>query len=92
MPKIQLRRIQNKVAEPTRLGTVEPMAREPEILTLAEAARFLRISTSHLYKLARNHETPCARLGKRYVFSRSTLIKWLAARMGTTDEATFGAR
>ena len=86
MPKIRLKRTENKVAEPPQLGTTIQTARDPDILTLAEAARFLRISPSLLYKLARERTTPCARLGRKYVFSRSTLTKWLVARMETTNE------
>ena len=92
MPKIRLKRTENKVAESRRLGTVVPTAREPDVLTLAEAAKYLRISQTFLYRLAREQKTPCARLGKRYLFSRATLAKWLDARMETANETAREAR
>jgi excisionase family DNA binding protein len=49
----------------------------PEILSLKEAAEFLRLSVSKLYQLTSKNEVPFYKQGSRVLFKRSDLLKWL---------------
>ena len=49
----------------------------PEVLTLAEAAQFLRIDTPALEALAQHNEVPARRIGEAWRFSRTALLVWL---------------
>jgi excisionase family DNA binding protein len=49
----------------------------PDILTLEEAAKLLRVSTKTLGKLARSGEVPAMRLGREWRFSREQLMRRL---------------
>jgi len=52
--------------------------RDPhEVMTLPEAAEYLRISKSTLYALAQRGEVPCKKVGRRWRFSRNALDRWL---------------
>ncbi len=52
----------------------------PSILTLREAAEFLRLSERSLYDLARAHRVPAAQLGGKWLFPRSQLERWLTTQ------------
>ncbi len=52
----------------------------PDVLTLKEAARFLRLSERSLYELARAQRLPAAQLGGKWLFPRRQLERWLAAQ------------
>lgn len=52
----------------------------PDVLTLKEAAAWLRLSERALYDLARARQLPAALLGGKWVFPRALLERWLAAR------------
>lgn len=54
-----------------------------EVLDLAEAARFLKISERHAWRLARAGELPHRRLGNLYRFSRGELRDFM--RKGARD-------
>ena len=51
----------------------------PEIMTIIEAAQYLRISLSSLYKLAQDGKIPAQKVGKHWRFHRQTLTDWIAA-------------
>lgn len=57
---------------------------EPDVLVLTEAAKYLRVSPSLLYRMARERSVPCTKLGRRYVFTRDALTKWLQDSMNST--------
>ncbi|MBR0654081.1 helix-turn-helix transcriptional regulator [Plastoroseomonas arctica] len=52
----------------------------PDVLTLREAATYLRLSERTLYDLARARRVPAAQLGGKWLFPRSRLEAWLAAQ------------
>jgi excisionase family DNA binding protein len=52
----------------------------PDVLTLREAAAFLRLSERSLYELARSHRVPAAQLGGKWLFPRTRLERWLTAQ------------
>lgn len=52
----------------------------PDILTLREAAAYLRLSERALYELARGRRLPAVQLGGKWLFPRTRLERWLAAQ------------
>jgi excisionase family DNA binding protein len=52
----------------------------PDVLTMREAASFLRLSERSLYELARSRRVPAAQLGGKWLFPRAQLERWLAAQ------------
>jgi len=48
----------------------------PEIMTISEAAQYLRISSSSLYKLAQEGRVPCQKVGRHWRFHKQALAKW----------------
>lgn len=52
----------------------------PEIMTIGETARYLRISQSSLYKLAQDGRIPCQKVGKHWRFHRETIVHWVAGQ------------
>lgn len=50
------------------------------MLTLKEAAAWLRLSQRALYDLARGRRVPAALVGGKWLFPRAQLERWLAAR------------
>jgi len=55
-----------------------------EILTIEQAAEFLQVPRSTLYKIARQGQVPCRKVGRHWRFSRSALIAWT----GREDQIT----
>ena len=57
---------------------------EPARLTLPETAKYLRVSTSTVYKLTSAHAIPFIKMhdgrNGRVIFERDALDKWLADR------------
>ncbi|MGX9961699.1 substrate-binding domain-containing protein [Roseomonas sp. F4] len=52
----------------------------PDVLTLKEAAAFLRLSERALYDLARAKRLPAVQLGGKWLFPRLSLQRWLAGQ------------
>ena len=50
---------------------------EVPVLTVDEAAEYLRIPKSSLYKLAQEGKVPCQKVGRHWRFHKSALEKWL---------------
>jgi excisionase family DNA binding protein len=48
-----------------------------EILTLREAATFLRLHPMTLYKLVRSGAVPSVKVGGQWRFARASLLGWL---------------
>ncbi|MDK2743989.1 MAG: helix-turn-helix domain-containing protein [Nitrospira sp.] len=55
-------------------------ARDGEILTVMEVARFLRVPKSTVYKLARVGELPASKIGKHWRFLRRDIHEWMHSR------------
>jgi excisionase family DNA binding protein len=53
------------------------IANFPEIMTIGEAAQYLRISSSSLYKLAQSGRVPCQKVGCHWRFCREAIDRWL---------------
>jgi excisionase family DNA binding protein len=50
---------------------------DDEVLTLEEAAQFLRVSEATVYQLARSGELPARKVGREWRFVGSRLLAWL---------------
>jgi len=51
---------------------------EVSVLTVDEAAAYLRIPKSSLYKLAQEGKIPSQKVGRHWRFHRITIDKWLS--------------
>lgn len=49
-----------------------------EIMTVNEAAEFLRVPVSTIYMLAQKGKIPSQKVGRHWRFHRGTLINWIA--------------
>lgn len=59
---------------------------QKEVLTSDEAARYMGISKSYLYKLTMNATIPCYKpMGKMVYFNRRELETWLLSNRASTD-------
>ena len=60
-----------------------------EVLTLEEAALFMGISKSSLYKMAHRHELPFFRPnGKLIYFEKAELLKWMRQNRSMSEAET----
>ena len=67
---------------------------QKEVLTVDEAARYMGVSKSYLYKLTMQGKVPFSKpLGKMCYFNRLELEAWLMSnRVATSDEISDRAR
>ena len=70
----------NEGSTATAIQAEEATAREREILTVVEVARFLRVPKSTVYKLARVGELPASKIGKHWRFLRRDIHEWMHGR------------
>ena len=49
----------------------------PEVMIISEAAQYLRISLSSLYKLAQEGRIPCQKVGRHWRFRKEAIDRWL---------------
>jgi excisionase family DNA binding protein len=63
-----------------------PLPAEADILTLKEAAAWLRLSERALYDLARARRLPALQLGGKWLFPRRALSLWLARQAMAPDQ------
>jgi len=59
------------------LSALKANAAAPEVLTLVEAARLLRIDADQLVVLAAQNRIPARRIGPHWRFNRAALLAWL---------------
>lgn len=60
----------------TAAATTSPPA--TEVITVDEAARWLRVNRKTIYDAVQRRELPSARLGRRVLLSRTAVEAWLA--------------
>ncbi len=53
------------------------MLEKPDLMTIAEAMQYLRISRSTMHRLMRKHALPYLKLEKKILFRRSEIEKYL---------------
>ena len=54
----------------------------PQILTIEEASKYLRIPLSTLYKLAQDGKIPCQKVGRHWRFRKEMIDNWLDSKVG----------
>lgn len=70
----------------TAVGTDAPTppiddAARADVCTVADVARWLGVNRKTVYDAVNRGEMPCARLGRRVIFSRAAITAWLAGRL-----------
>ncbi len=53
----------------------------PQIMTIEEASRYLRIPLSSFYKLAQDGKVPCQKVGRHWRFRKEAIDRWLEERV-----------
>jgi excisionase family DNA binding protein len=49
----------------------------PDVLTVAEAAKFLRVGRNSVYEAVRRNELPSVRIGRRLLIPKAALTRFL---------------
>ncbi|MBM4350276.1 MAG: helix-turn-helix domain-containing protein [Deltaproteobacteria bacterium] len=57
-----------------------------EILTPREAAEYLSIHVRTIYRLAKNRDIPCRKIGGSWRFKKDALDEWLSGRENEAPE------
>lgn len=70
----------DELSTATATSVENDTAREGEILTVMEVARFLRVPKSTVYKLARVGGLPASKIGKHWRFLRRDIHEWMHGR------------
>jgi excisionase family DNA binding protein len=67
--------------EPGRfdVGSADFLPSASEVLTLNEAAEFLRVEPTALQRLAARGDVPARKIGREWRLSRAALLNWLTA-------------
>ena len=62
------------------------MTEQPqEILTIEEAAEYLRVPLSSLYRIAQSGRIPCQKVGRHWRFRRQALERWIDGNVVKED-------
>jgi excisionase family DNA binding protein len=56
---------------------------ESEVFTFKEAKRYLKVSSSTLYRLLKSKNIPASKVGRSWRFRREKLISWLEKQENT---------
>lgn len=62
----------------------------PDIMTIEETSRYLRIPLSSLYRLAQAGKIPRQKVGRHWRFRREAIERWLEETPGTKNIANKG--
>ena len=60
----------------------------PQVLTIEEASKYLRIPLSTLYKLAQDGKIPCQKVGRHWRFRKETIDNWLDDTIAKSKKQT----
>lgn len=66
---------------PTSATERQDTATHDEVLTLGEAATYLKLAERTVHRMISRREIPCAKVGGQWRFMRSVLDDWLVSRM-----------
>jgi len=58
----------------------------PQVLTIEEASKYLRIPLSSLYKLAQDGKIPCHKVGRHWRFRKEMIDRWLDESSVSTNK------
>ena len=54
--------------------------RKPRLMTIDEAAKYLRIHKSTIYRLAKNGQIPASKVGNKWRFRKDVIDQWLSEK------------
>jgi len=54
---------------------------ESNVMTVEEAAEYLKIPRSSVYKIAQEGRIPCQKVGRHWRFSREAIDNWLSGKL-----------
>lgn len=74
-----------KVISQTDKNNIAIVPAYAEVLNLKEAAKYLNLSTSHLYKLTATRDIPHYKTAKKIYFKRLELDEWLTRNRVLTN-------
>lgn len=77
----------NEVQAETRQHARQKNSSLPEVLTLDEVARLLRVTPKSVARLAREHRIPARLIGGHWRFRRTAILDWLG-RLDTVPRST----
>ena len=63
---------------------------EPELMTVEEVARYLRLKPQTIYKWAQERRIPAVKLGKEWRFRKRILDEWLDGQILDNQKDTTG--
>ncbi len=58
----------------------------PEIMTIEEVAKYLRLSERKVYELAQKGEIPCGKVGTSWRFKKSEVQSWTDSQLGVNKQ------
>lgn len=61
--------------------------RRPRLMNTGEVAKYLRVSRSLIYRMAREGQIPALKVGRKWLFRKETIEQWLAEREDVLAEA-----
>ncbi|WP_338868525.1 helix-turn-helix domain-containing protein [Spirosoma sp. SC4-14] len=89
----RLNSIESILADLQKVATSATTPIEPELLDVAQAASFLRLTTQTVYDKVHARTLPHVKQGNRIYFFKDELIGWLkAGRQQTVEQQTDQAR
>lgn len=82
--------IRELVADEVRqqLGDNQSGGRSSESMTADEVAEFLGLDRKTVYDYANRGELPCQKLGKRTLFSRAEIVRWLRGESALSQKGS----
>ena len=54
--------------------------RRPRLMNTEEVAKYLRVSRSLIYRMAREGQIPALKVGRKWLFRKETIEQWLSQR------------
>lgn len=77
-----LERIENLLSSKSKVGLVSD-----RLMTVKDAAEYLSITSSAIYKLTHTNKIPFNKKGKRVYFLKSDILEWVkSGKIKTSDE------
>ncbi|MBO4639522.1 MAG: helix-turn-helix domain-containing protein [Treponema sp.] len=64
----------------------EPDEKNLELLSVEEAAAYLKFSTAFLYKLCKENKIPHVNYGRHIIFRKTDLYNWLGSMVTYSEE------
>lgn len=74
---------------PATLAAAEPLIPVPDVMTIEELARYLKLAVATLYKKAQAHEIPFTKVGNLLRFTKTSIDTWLARNTTTPDDSLY---